>query len=331
MKNPPNPLLIILAAIGLDLLAGDPPNRWHPVVWMGNLISHLRKLIPAKGQLEPLLGGAVIAWGGAGLVWMIGELVDLGLGFFPRWVRFLVKTAVLKSTFSLRGLLSAASDVEDALLAHDLPEARKWVSWHLVSRDTSQLDPSQVTAATIESLAENLSDGVIAPLFYYQLGGLPAALAYRYLNTCDAMLGYRDEAREWLGKASARTDDLFNIIPARLTAVGILLTKSGQQVASGKWHTKPQPPVPSFQSPMSIYLRDASQTDSPNAGHPMSAMAGVLGVELEKVGQYQLGKGLPKPQPSDIGRAKRVLMLATGIFVGGMYVVGKVGRFKASS
>jgi adenosylcobinamide-phosphate synthase len=171
----------------------------------------------------------------------------------------------------------------------------------LVSRDTSQLDESKVSAAAIESVAENASDGIIASLFFFALGGLPAAFAYRFINTADSMLGYHDEEREWLGKIPARLDDLLNFIPARLAGLFIVLSAPfcGASLTQA-WK---------------IMWRDSSQTASPNAGIPMSAMAGALGVELEKIGHYALGKGLRLPVPTDLARARRLLYFSVGIAV----------------
>ena len=214
----------------------------------------------------------------------------------------LLEAIALKTTFSWRGLDQAASEVQQALEQDDLPEARRLVSWHLVSRETSQLDESQVAAATIESVAENASDGFIAPLVYYSLGGLPAALAYRYANTADAMLGYRDIEREWLGKFPARFDDLLNFIPARLTGLLIVLATKLIGLDSGRSKR--------------IMFRDARTTDSPNAGYPMSAMAGSLGVVLEKSGQYKLGAGNPPPKAYDIGKSRKIFAFATALAVG---------------
>jgi adenosylcobinamide-phosphate synthase len=205
-------------------------------------------------------------------------------------------------TFSWRGLSAAAREIRSALEADDLPEARRLLSWHLVSRDTTGLNPSQVAAATIESVAENTSDGIIAPLLYYTLAGLPGALAYRFLNTSDAMLGYRDATYEWLGKVPARSDDLANLAPARITAGLIILAValSGED-AKGAWQ---------------VWRRDAGKTASPNAGHPMSAMAGALDVELEKVGHYRLGAGGRAPSAEDIRRSVRLLHVVPGLLVG---------------
>jgi adenosylcobinamide-phosphate synthase len=215
---------------------------------------------------------------------------------------WIAEAALLKQTVALRGLTHAAQAVAIPLAAGDEGEARRQLSWHLVSRETATLDPARIAAATIESVAENSSDGVIAPLFYYAAVGLPAALVYRWLNTVDSLWGYRDLEREWLGKAGARADDMANWLPARLTALLLMATAWLSGTPGQTWH---------------IWRRDAHLTASPNAGHPMSAMAGALEVELEKVGYYRLGAGLALPRVEDIARA---VALMRGAVVVGMVV-----------
>jgi adenosylcobinamide-phosphate synthase len=241
------------------------------------------------------VGGAVALAG-------LGRLLEEMLARLPAPLGWLAEAGLLKMMFSLGGLAGAAGEVETALEAEDLPKARRLVHWHLVSRDTSALGESQVVAATIESVAENTSDGVVAPLFYYALSGLPGALAYRFINTNDAMLGYRDITYEWLGKIPARLDDLANLLPARITAGLITLAAAlvGEDAARA-WRA---------------WRRDAGKTASPNAGHPMSAMAGALGVELEKVGHYQLGTGGRPPARGDIKRAVRLIYLIPILILG---------------
>ena len=284
-------LAALAAALLIDVLLGDPPNRYHPVAWMGAAIGW-GKARARGGRMARFAWGLGILLGGVGMSALAGWAVERGTARWPRWLRAIVLGAVLKSTFSLRGLTRAAREVHIALTRGDLVEARRALAWHLVSRSTANLSASQVAAATIESVAENTSDGVIAPLFYYGLGGLPAALAYRFVNTADAMLGYRDDVHEWLGKGPARADDALNLVPARLTALALVVAAwLWGENARGAWR---------------VWRRDAGQTSSPNAGHPMSAMAGALGVELEKVGHYRLGRGFPPPHPQDIERAVRL-------------------------
>ena len=288
---------LLLAALLLDLLVGDPPNRWHPVAWMGSAIDWLRKQAPERGKF---VYGGMVAWGGGlivwGLAWFALRLTDR----VPTPLNWLMQAWLLKTTISLRGLNNAAHEVETALWEDDLTEARRLLSWHLVSRDTSQLDALQVAAAAIESAAENTSDGIIAPLVWYGVGGVPAALTYRYLQTCDSILGYRDAEREWLGKIPARTDDLLNLIPARVTALCIVMLRSRG------WR---------------IWWRDAHLTASPNAGHPMSAMGGALGVALEKVGHYHLNAEARLPEAEDIRRARRLMIGAVGLFTAGLWLI----------
>ena len=300
-------LIPLLLAILLDLVLGDPPNRYHPVAWMGAGIGVTRRLAPRCGRCLPLLYGAGVVVGGAVVVGIIGIVVEALLQLLPLPGYWLAEACVFKTTFALRALIRAAHQVQEALGAGELDRARQLVSWHLVSRDTTTLTPSQVAAATVESVAENASDGIIAPLVFYALGGLPAALAYRFINTADAMLGYRDPEREWLGKVPARLDDLVNLVPARLTA-GFLLVATG--LIGG-----------SLRRAWTVWWRDARQTASPNAGRPMSVMAGALGVELEKVGHYCLGAGQALPAAQDISGAVRLLSWAVAVAVGLLVIV----------
>ena len=286
----------LLLALLLDRALGDPPNRWHPVAWMGGAIARAQRRAPAAGRGRPFAYGFALVAGGSALAAGIGRVLGASITRMPAGPGLLAEALALKMMLSLRGLLAAGDEIEKALAVDDLPAAQKALSWHLVSRPTAGLVKSQVAAATIESLTENSSDGAIAPLFFYAMGGLPAALAYRFINTADAMLGYRDEAREWLGKAPARLDDLANFIPARLSALLLLAASPLVGLDGGRgWR---------------VWRRDAHLTDSPNAGHPMSAAAGALGVELSKTGQYRLGAGQRDARGQDIAQAIRLVRAA---------------------
>jgi adenosylcobinamide-phosphate synthase len=292
-------LLPMALAIALDLALGDPPNRFHPVAWIGSGLMAARSRLPTRGRLVPLLCGAgLMALGIAGAVGL-GPLIDLGLADLPRPAALLAEAIALKSLFSIRGLIHAARTVAEALASGDLAGARKLASWHLVGRPTEGLDAPRVAAATIESVAENASDSVVGTLMFYAVGGLAGALVYRVINTADSVLGHRDPEREWLGKVPARLDDLANLIPARLTALMMILAAPsvGGSPTRAFW----------------IWWRDCLATASPNAGHPMSAAAGVLGVELEKVGHYRLGEGLRLPEIADIGRAIRLFLASLAL------------------
>ncbi len=294
------PLVPPALAVALDLTCGDPPNRFHPVAWIGSGLLAARRRLPKHGRLVPLLAGAGLMAVGVGGAVGLGCLIERGLAELPDPVAWVAEAIALKSLFSIRGLVRAAGAVAGALRRGDLIEARALAAWHLVGRPTAELDEPRVAAATIESVAENASDGVVAPLLYYAIWGLPGALAYRVINTADSVLGHRDPEREWLGKVPARLDDLANVAPARLAALGFLLAS---------------PSVGGRLAPACrIWWRDRGVTASPNAGQPMSAAAGALGVELEKIGCYRLGAGLRLPGVADIDRAVR-LFLVTLILV----------------
>jgi adenosylcobinamide-phosphate synthase len=281
--------LLLAAALAIDLVLGEPPNALHPVVWMGRLIGFLERHAPRW----ELLYGAFIALA-------VPSLFAAGawtLRFLPPVAYFVLAAPLLKSTFALRGLGRAARAVRDAVAAEKLDAARAALR-SLCSRDAHTLDTPLVVAATVESVAENASDSFVAPLFYYALFGLPGAMAYRAINTADSMIGYHGRY-ERLGKAAARLDDLANFVPARLTALLLLLAGAlaRLRVRDG-WR---------------IFRRDGGVTESPNAGRPMAAMAGLLGVQLEKVGHYRLGDAGAALDVTHIDRAWRAVAIAAAL------------------
>ena len=299
--------VIALAFIG-DIVFGDPPNRFHPVAWMGNAISLVRRSVSASGESIRFLSGLALVCSGIVFVGFIGWLIQRACLVCPVYVSVLVQAVVLKCTFTVSSLSKAATSVCTALRKADIQTARQQVAYHLVSRDVSKLDASKLAAATVESVAENTSDSVIAPLFFFAIAGLPGALVYRFVNTCDAMIGYRTSDLEWFGKAAARTDDLLNLLPSRITAVLMLVVGA---VRTGRFH-----------SSVGIWLRDHRLTASPNAGHPMSAAAGVLGVVLEKEEHYILGAGQSSPNAETIEQSIRMLWDTS--VVGGLLLVAGV-------
>ncbi len=204
----------------------------------------------------------------------------------------LIEAVVLTCLLSLRGLVSAAREVASHLSRADLVAARRSVGYHLVSRPTAELDTGRVASATVESAAENLTDSLVAPALFFLAGGLAGAAIYRVVNTADAMFGYRAGPLEYFGKIAARLDDLLNVIPARLA--GLSLVAGAALVAERG------------RGALACLRRDRCRTASPNAGWTMSAMAGALGVALEKPGAYRLGAG-DLPVAADIERSLRVL------------------------
>jgi len=217
----------------------------------------------------------------------------------PLPIRIALRGACLKTLMSAAGLEIAALRCAASLEEGNLEQARANLRW-LVSRDTSNLTPGDIAAAVIESVAENTSDSIVAPLLAFVFFGLPGAFLYRAANTLDAMIGYHGEY-EYAGKIAARFDDFLNIVPSRLT--GILFC-----LAAG----------PNWLPALSATRRDHRLTASPNAGWPMSAVAGALDVSLTKQGHYTLNAGREAPGASDIRGAVR--LMRTVLIVGGVAV-----------
>lgn len=291
-------VIAILVACGLDAL-GEPPSSLHPVVWYGKLIRRLERYAPRHQAAQLLYGGAMPLLA-AGMVFpstvFLQKLICLFTDHSEKRLRLPVSTllygvlmgSALKPFFALRMLADAGKTVRLSLESDDLSAARDNLI-SLVSRDRSKLSESLIAAAAVESLAENMSDSVVAPLFYYTCCGLPGAALYRLVNTFDSMIGYHGKY-EYLGKVVARLDDVLNIIPARLTALMIIACAplyGGTSIGGLK-----------------IWRRDARKTESPNAGQPMSAAAGSLGIQLEKVNHYQLGDPERPVRADDIRRAE---------------------------
>jgi adenosylcobinamide-phosphate synthase len=300
----------VLVAFGLDLL-GEPPAAWHPVVWFGKLIGRLEQAAPRGHNSQRLYGMVILILAApaallpAVIVHLLaegvrGKAVQRGAACHGFLLYALIEGAGLKPCFALRMLAEAGRSVRLALERGDVSAARRALS-SLVSRERSELTTELAAAAAVESLAENLSDSIVAPLFSYALFGLPGAAAYRLYNTFDSMLGYHGRY-EHLGKAAARLDDALNLLPARLTALLIIALAplyGGDRRSA--WR---------------IWRRDARKTESPNAGHPMAASAGALGIRLEKVDHYVLGEAEKAISPRSIRQAERMVW-----WVGGCAIV----------
>ncbi|GAH79665.1 unnamed protein product, partial [marine sediment metagenome] len=214
-------IFILFIALALDFAFGEPPNFWHPVAWLGKLISLEMKWAPRRGKLTQLVFGIVTVSLTLGAITVPMYFLLLYLGEI-NWIIYIVVAGVLlKFTFSLHGLRQAVATVKGFLARDKIIEARSSLR-SLVSRDTTDLNKSQLVSATVESVAENSCDSFVAPLFYFLLLGVPGAIAYRIINTFDAMIGYHGRW-EHLGKFAARLDDVANFIPARITALIIVL------------------------------------------------------------------------------------------------------------
>ena len=278
-------VLVGAAALAVDAAVGEPPARLHPVVGMGSLLSSARRRWrgqSAAGELAEGTAGVVVVVAASALC---AVAVRRALGRLPRGAALLGEAGALSTLLALRGLCEAVEGVRAALEAGDIDAARTLAARDLVSRDTSELGASELSGAAIQSLAENLSDSVVAPLLAYVAGGLPAAAAYRALNTADAMWGYRTPELLRHGWAAARADDIANLVPARLTAL-LIAARAPQRRAA-----------------LRVALRDHGLAPSPNGGWPMAAMAGALGVRLVKRDSYAFNAEAPDPTPADIALA----------------------------
>jgi len=283
----------LLLAACLDALVGDP--RWlpHPVRGMGAVIvwcdAHVRGMCQSPVGLR--LAGIGLAVGLPGAVYAAGyAAIDAASGL-SLWCGTVVSIVLASTTLAGRDLWDHVRAVRDALQQGNLPAARQAVAM-IVGRDTTQLSESGVVRAAVETVAESTADGVIAPLFYLAIGGAPLALAYKAVNTLDSMVGHRDERHLDFGWASARLDDIANWIPARLTALLLVLS-------AGLMTGKTDRMIDGWR----IFWRDGGNHPSPNSGRPEAAMAGVLGVQLGGLNYYD---GMPHERPL-IGEASRVL------------------------
>ena len=314
--------LAVLGGFVLDAVFGDPAWLPHPVVLMGKCISKLEKALRArfpKTQQGELLAGAVLAFCLPVGTFLVTSAVCLLAAKISPWLGLAVQMFWCGQALAAKGLVQESRNVYNELVKPDLPAARKAVS-RIVGRDTENLTAEGVTKAAVETVAENASDGVIAPLLYMLLGGAPLALTYKAVNTMDSMVGYKNETYLYFGRAAAKLDDVANYIPSRLAALlwvaAAALTGSD---AKGAWR---------------IWRRDRRNHASPNSAQTESACAGALGVQLAGTAYY-FGEYYPKPtigdalrpiEPQDILRADRmmyaasVLALVLGLVIRGFVV-----------
>lgn len=303
----------MFVALCVDRAFGEPPVRWHPVVAMGRYLGWLGPRLWALPPGAARLAGAM-AWGlGALLVLIVALMLDIGLqvllfGVSDALASTLVLAVatglLLKPMLSWRLLRDEVAAVE-AGLQRSLPEGRERLA-RLVSRPVDALDATQVREAAIETLAENLNDSVVAPLFWFVIAGLPGAALYRFANTADAMWGYKDH-RRWMGAWAARADDALSWLPARITA--LLLS-----AAACRW--------PGWRA----MRHEASLTPSPNGGWPMGTMALLLGARLNKPDAYALNADGRAVSPADTPQAVRwcgrAVWLAWATLVGLSWLLG---------
>ena len=293
----------VLGGFVLDCLFGDPAWLPHPVVYMGKAISKLEKFLRPRLPKTPqgeLLGGAIVAFCLPVGTFLLTGLVCWGAARLHPLLGLAVQMFWCGQALAARGLVQESTNVYKELKKPDLPGARKAVS-RIVGRDTAELTAEGVTKAAVETVAENASDGVIAPLLYMLIGGAPLALTYKAINTMDSMLGYKNQKYLYFGRAAARLDDAANYLPSRLA--GLLWVAAAALTGSsarGAWK---------------IWRRDRRNHASPNSAQTESACAGALGVQLAGPAYYfgeyydkpTIGDALRPVEPKDILRADRMM------------------------
>lgn len=263
-------LIAVTLAFFLDLLIGDPPNWPHPVKWIGTMISKLDQAFNS-GAYKKRNGLFMLIIVLAMVILITGLTVYLAYRIHPL-AGILWEAVVIATTIAQKGLKQAGMDVCHPLNERDYPEARLKLSY-IVGRDTSDLDESEIVRGTVETVAENTSDGVTAPMFWAAVGGAPLAMVYRAINTCDSMVGYKNDKYGQFGWASAKLDDIVNWIPSRLTGFLMLLSsKSGYHGFGARWK---------------ILFNDAKKHPSPNSGWCEAGVAAILGIQLGGRNMYK--------------------------------------------
>jgi adenosylcobinamide-phosphate synthase len=295
----------------LDLWLGDPPHWPHPVRWIGNAINYLQRQVRryCHSQRALRIGGAIM-WllvvGGSGLLcWALLRLAYL---IYPA-LGWLIEVWIIYTVLATRCLADAAREVERPLRVGDIAQSREKLGW-IVGRDTSQLEPEQITRAVVETVAENSVDGVIAPLFFLLIGGAPLAIAYKAVNTLDSMVGYKNAKYRAIGMVSARLDDVANYLPARLS--WLLLTMAS--LLAGR----------NYRAAFRIGWRDRRAHSSPNCAWSEATVAGALGIRLggpnnyfgERVEKPWLGDNTRAVEVDDISRTIQLMMIACWLALG---------------
>ncbi len=314
-------MITAIAAFVFDLAIGDPKSRFHPVALMGNLISFLEKLLYKKemGNTGKLICGGVLV--------VIVMVISYYIGVFLLICVYHIRDAMnwpyldtiltgffLSFTISPKSLAEAAREIYLFLMNDDIKSARKALSF-IVGRDTENLDGGEITRGVVETVAENTVDGIISPLFFFILGGLPLAICYRAANTMDSMLGYKNERYLFFGRAAAKFDDVLNYIPARITGLLFVISASFLNLDS--------------QNALKIMKRDAVKHPSPNGGYAEASVAGALHIRLggensyfgKKTFRAYMGDPIEKLSPRHIILTVKLMYTATVLFLIFAYVV----------
>ena len=299
-------IIIIGFAITFDLIFGDPKNRYHPTAWIGNFIGSITTRMKNESQNLEKFGGIFIVLIPVSISCIVLFGLEFSIDFINAefWsvvVSIIFGIILFKMTIAIRGMELHALAVLDSIQKNDLTQARKTLSM-IVKRNTKNLDKNHILSGTLESLSENIVDGITGPMFYFALFGLPGAFAYRIVNTVDSMVGYKTYMFKNLGWFGANCDNILNYIPSRLTGLTMVL---GAMLLGHDW-----------KNCYAIFKRDGKKTDSPNAGYPMAALAGALGTTFEKIEHYSLGNGNQEITSKKVTDAIALMKVTSLLFFG---------------
>ncbi len=305
-------MIAVILAIVLDFFFGDPKNRYHPTVWIGRLISKFVLYARSTNSLIEKINGVV-------LLVSVVTIVSISIIFFSSALKYvenidsnglykilfiglsIVSVGILlKTTIAIKGMENHASKIMNALSKNDLDDARAKLSM-IVKRNTNNLDRQHIISATLESISENIVDGITGPLFYFSIFGLVGAFVYRTVNTADSMIGYKTEMFRNIGWFGANCDKMLNFLPSRLTSLVMVLSCV---ILKEDWRHS-----------IHVMKRDGPKTESPNAGYPMATLAGALGIRFEKIEHYVLGDGNSEINEKHFKSAISIMKITTILFV----------------
>ena len=304
-------MITAVAAFLIDALIGDPRSKFHPVVLMGKLIIVLEYFLRRDfdSSTKKILKGGLLVLIVVLTSYGVGALISITAGMAGSLTaKIFIEALILSFMITPRSLAEAGREIYYLLSAENLQQARYKVGW-IVGRDTKNLNEAEITRATVETISENTVDGIISPLFYFAIGGLPLAVAYRAVNTMDSMLGYKNERYLYFGRIAARLDDVANFIPARITAILFLMSALILNL--------------DFKNAFKMLVRDADKHPSPNGGYAEATVAGALNVRLGGFNSYfgvqhfraYMGDPNESLQAAHILAAIRMMYTATIIFL----------------
>ena len=299
-------IAIIGFAILIDLIFGDPKNRYHPTAWIGTFIAKLTTITKNQNSTFEKIGGIIMIIIISSVVVLLLSGLNFGISlisvdYISLILSIVIGALLLKTTIAIRGMEKHAISVLDSLESNDLDLARNYLSM-IVKRNTTKLDKNHVLSGVLESISENTVDGITGPMFYYAFFGLFGAFVYRIINTADSMVGYKNDIFKNLGWFTAKCDTILNYIPSRLTGLMMVISAA---ILQNNWRNS-----------YKVMIRDGKKTESPNAGYPMAALAGALETKFEKINHYKLGDGEIILTKDHVLSAINIMKLTSILFFG---------------